>query len=144
MLTPLFLRDSSVAATFEYVSLVDSNTHPKTDGVHVLVKSCVNLKQITYKFVCQYLSKGALRTAGTFVFDALPTERIKWSEGVFPQQQWQGRVQRDYRESFMKDLITPFLLLSEIFSPKGHRGMTATKNLFTVALFKSCLNTKII
>lgn len=59
-------------------------------------------------------------------------EQIKWPEGVFPQQRWQGCVQRDYCESFMTDLITPSWLLCEILTPKEHGRCDSYQNLFIV------------
>lgn len=59
-------------------------------------------------------------------------EQIKCSEGVFPQQRWQGWAQRDYRESFMTDLITPSRLLCETLTPKEHSRCDGHQNLFIV------------
>lgn len=68
----------------------------------------------------------------TFVFHAVPMEQIKWSEGLFPQQQWESWVQRDYCESFMTDLITPSWLLCEILTLKERRRCDSYENLFIV------------
>lgn len=76
-------------------------------------------------------SKEVLRV-GTFVFNFVLMEPIKWSEGVFPQQRWLGWVQRDYRESFMTDLITPFWLLCEILTLKEDGRCDSYQNILIV------------
>lgn len=90
---------------------------------------CVHVE---YLSICVLKSKGALRTIGTFAFHCETTVPMKWSEGVFPQQQRQGWVQRDYRESFMTDLITTSWLPFEIHTPKEHKRCGSYQNLFII------------
>lgn len=73
-----------------------------------------------------------VRVVATFVLNSVSTEQIKWSEGVFPQQQRRGWVQRDYRESFMTDLITPSWLLCEILTPTERGRCDSYQNPLTL------------
>lgn len=66
------------------------------------------------------------------MFNSVSIAQIKWSEGVFPQQRRQGWAQRDYRESFMTDLITPSWLLCEILTLTEHERCDGYQNLFIV------------
>lgn len=104
--------------------------HTSTVYGHIYMCPCI--KAMPIHTVCIYQSKGVLRAVGTFVFNAVSMEQIKWPEGVFPQQRWKGWVQRDYCESFMTDLITPSWLLCEIFTPKEHGRCDSYQNLFIV------------
>ena len=87
--------------------------------------------KITHACVCThtwYVSTG-LKGAGQLA----PCAQCCVDEGVFPQQQWQGWVQRDYCECFMADLITPSWLLCEILTPKENtKRWDSFKNLLIV------------